>query len=480
MDKKQVFEYIEQNKDSLCRLSDEIWAYAETAFDEFQSMECLCKALEEAGFAVEKGVGDVPTAFVGSWGSGSPVIAFLGEYDALSGLSQQANVTEKQPLSERANGHGCGHNMLGTGALGAAFALKEYLQKTGKSGTVKYFGCPGEEGGSGKAFMARGGAFDGIDFALTWHSFSTNNVMDITTLANYQILYKFKGVSSHAAATPHHGRSALDALELMNVGAQFLREHIIPEARLHYAITNTGGFSPNVVQANAEAVYLIRAPKLHQVEEIYQRVNKIAQGMAMATETEVEIEFIKSCAEVVPNKTLNAVVYKNLLEAPTVTYTEEEMAFAKAIDDGQTNEPSIAATSNINTEEEAKALKDHEGRPMFEGVLPFSEGREVSRWSVSLDVGDVSYLAPTAQVATASWTLKTPPHSWQAVAMGKSGIAYKSLILAAQVLAGTAIDVLEDAALLAKAKEELTTRLGGQSYFCPIPPEVKPRAISKL
>ncbi|MBP7213189.1 MAG: amidohydrolase [Anaerolineaceae bacterium] len=477
MTKHDVYKYIEDNKARLSHLSDQVWDFAETAFQEEKSMESLCKELEFYGFSVEKAVADIPTAFIGTWGSGSPVIGFLGEFDALSGLSQKACIAEEEPIVEGGNGHGCGHNLLGVGSLGAAIGVKEYLEKSGKSGTVKYFGCPAEEGGSGKAFMARAGVFNGIDAALTWHPASFNAVADVGFLANYQILYKFKGKSSHAAASPQNGRSALDAMELMNVGVQFLREHIIQDARIHYAITNTGGFSPNVVQSRAEVLYLIRAPQMEQVEEIYQRVNKIAKGMAMATETEVEIEFIKSCANLIPNRALNALLHKNMLDVPSIDYTEEELALGKAIDDSLGGEINMMG---LGEAEAAMFRNMTKGKALFTEIIPFNPEREIKVAPGSSDVGDVSWNVPTAQIGATCWTLRTPAHSWQVVSIGRSEIAHKGMIYASQVLAGAAIDLIEDGALLETVTAEFANRMQGRQYVSPIPADVKPRAISEL
>ncbi len=480
MEKKQVYEFLEENRAVFNDVSDHVWDYAETAFQEFKSMDCICETLERFGFSVEEGVAEIPTAFVGTWGSGYPVIGFLGEFDALSGLSQEAGAAERKPVCAGGNGHGCGHNILGAGSLAAAVAFKEYMERSGKQGTVKYFGCPGEEGGSGKAFMARGGVFDGVDIALTWHPANFNTVADNGFLANYQVLYKFKGRAAHAAAAPQNGRSALDAVELMNVGVQFLREHVEQEARIHYAITDAGGFSPNVVQPKAEVLYLIRAPKMEQVEDIYQRINKIAKGMAMATETEVEIEFIKSCANMLPNRTLSAVLYQNLLAAPPIVYSGEDLALGRALDATLTNMPNLETGTSV-TEAEAEVLEAKmAGQALFTEVLPFDPKRDIKVAPGSSDVGDVSWNVPTAQIGVTCWTVKSSAHTWQTVSIGRSEVAHKGLIYAAQVMAGAAVDLLEDDSLIKAAKEEYTRRLNGKKYVCPIPDDVKPRAISEL
>ena len=275
---------IDREADVINGVSDYVWDNPETAFTEFKSAAKIMEALKQEDFAVESGLAGIETAFKGTFGHGKPVIGVLGEFDALSGLGQESGALTCTPNGQPC-GHGCGHNLLGAGALGAAIGIKSYLETTGHEGTVIYFGCPGEEGGSGKAFMAREHVFDGVDAALTWHPSDKTEVRYRMTLANCQVLYRFDGLAAHAGAKPHLGRSALDAVELMNVGANYLREHIIQEARLHYAITNAGGYSPNVVQAHAEVLYLIRAPRFDQAKEIYERVNDIAKGAALMTGT---------------------------------------------------------------------------------------------------------------------------------------------------------------------------------------------------
>jgi aminobenzoyl-glutamate utilization protein B len=329
--------------------------------------------------------------------------------------------------------------------------------------------------------MAREGVFDGLDVAFAWHPMSVNAILDMSMLANYQVLYKFSGLASHAAAAPDRGRSALDAVELMNVGVNFLREHVISEARIHYAITDAGGFSPNVVQANAGVLYLIRAPETPQVEEIYRRVNKIAHGAAMMTETDVEIQFIKACANVVPNKTLSRLLFENLTVQELPAYTEEELKLARE----------IAGTVPKGLPEIHKFLKSHptdrrkfskalEGKDLCDVVLPFYEDAPDNLLPGSSDVGDVSWIVPTAQAVTACYVPGTPEHSWQLVSQARTSIGHKGMILAAKVMAGGAIDVLEKPEVIAEAHEELRGRLEGKVYRTAIPGDVKPRPIGKL
>lgn len=483
MEKREINRLIEERGAEFCHLSDQIWEHPETCFEEKVSSQLLRQALEKEGFTLEENLAGIPTAFSGTFGQGGPVIGFLGEFDALSGMSQQAGVLEKMPVPGCQNGHGCGHQLLGAGALAAAVAMKRYLEETGKSGTVIYFGCPAEEGGSGKTYMARAGCFKGVDCALTWHPGNRNRVAMASTLANYQVYYRFKGLSAHAAAVPHLGRSALDAVELLNVGVQFLREHIIPEARIHYAITETGGFSPNVVQAQASVLYLIRAPRNEQVEEIYARVNKIAQGAALMTETELEVDFVKGCSNIVLNDVLAKVMYDNFKALDLPQYTQEEWELARKI---CATQPPAAPQIREDigkipgywiSPEERSALLEKADHPISDFLMPYVPDQPIS--ALSSDVGDVSWNVPLAQCSTAAWAAGTPGHSWQIVSMGKSSIAHKGMLLAAKVMADTAIDLLERPELVRQAKEELERRLGGTPYKCPIPDHIRPRIISK-
>lgn len=475
MEKKYIYEEIDKKSDELFKLSDAIWDEAELAFDEYKSSEKLIKTLENNGFDVKKGIAGIETAFYGKFGSGKPVIGFLGEFDALDNLSQEAGCTYKKPIVEGGTGHACGHNLLGAGNMAAALGLKEYLEKTKKSGTVVYFGCPGEEGGSGKAFMAREGVFDDVDIALSWHPGDTNSVSSGSSLANIQAIYRFKGISAHAAVSPEKGRSALDAVELMDVGANYLREHVVSDARIHYAITNTGGPYPGVVQPDAEVVYLIRAPKINQVQEIYKRINNIAAGAALMTETTVEIDFVKACSETIPNKVLEKVLYGNMLEAPKSEYDEEEMEFANAIhkttDDG--DEYLLKYIEEL-PEAEQDHIRKNRGKSVYDFILPLIHSEK--SYSASTDVGDVSHVCPTAQISAASWAAGTSPHSWQVTAQGKGGIAHKSILFVGKVLAGAAIDLIENPDLIEAAKAEHTKRVG-EKFVSPIPKDVKHRKV---
>ena len=477
--KQTAFDYIDEKSGVITDVSDKIWDYAELSLREYKSGELYAKVLKEEGFTVEHPFDNIETAFRASYGSGKPVIGILAEYDALTGLSQIAGSETRKELVADGNGHGCGHNLLGAGSMAAAFAIKKYLEEKGEgSGKVILYGCPGEEGAATKAFMARDGVFAECDAALTWHPGNVNQVTSGTCNTCIQTEYKFTGVASHAAGAPDKGRSALDAVELMNIGVQFLREHVVPEARIHYAITNTGGYSPNVVQPYAEVLYLIRAPKNSQVEEIYQRVNKIAEGAAHMTETRVEIDFVKGCSNLMSNKVIAKELWDNLVELGAPEYTEEEMKFAKAISEGvgDSRFESLEKIAKNCKDKAAKAeVLSHKGESMYRFVAPFNPDGIMSFGST--DVGDVSWNCPTAQAYVATWAAGTPGHSWQVVSQGKSGLAHKGLIYAAKAMAGAAIDMYEDPEIIAKAKAEMEEELDGDTYHCPIPDGCKPRAL---
>ncbi len=479
---EEYLKVVDEHALSLDELADAIWDHPETAFTEFTSSKLLEEYLEKEGFEVTTNVANIPTAFMAKYGSGKPVIGFLGEFDALSGLSQKAGIAKEEALEKNGNGHGCGHNLLGVGAIGAALVLKDYLEKTKKSGTVIYYGCPGEEGGSGKAFMARSGIFNELDCALTWHPSETTEVAQGSSLANIQVLYKFTGTASHAAANPEKGRSALDALELMNVGTNFLREHMPTDARVHYSIIDGGGYSPNVVQPHASVLYLIRSPKSEDAEELYRRVNLIAEGMAMATETHVTHELIKTCAEVIPNIPLEKALYDSFLEVEAPKLTTEELEFMKEItatSSSKKGESLLKYESKLLSKEDkakvhARLLDDFYGEP-----LPYEEFTFTKGSAGSTDVGDVSWNTPTAQIHTATWAPNSGGHSWQIVSQGKGTVAHKYMRYASKVLGLTAIHLLEDPSILDKAKKAWLEELNGRTYR-KIPDDVQPRSISSL
>ncbi len=433
--------FTKRREEEFTGLSREIWNYAETGMEEVRSASILCRVLKENGFRVEKNLAGIQTAFVGSFGEGSPVIGFLGEFDALEGLSQKAGIAAKEPEKENGNGHGCGHNLLGCGSLAAAVAVKEYMEEHGLMGTVRYYGCPGEEEGCGKVHMAKAGCFLGLDAALTWHPMDFNGIEGRGSLADLCMSFHFTGKSAHASSCPHMGRSALDALELLNIASNFMREHIIPEARIHYAITDAGGTAPNVIPARASAAYEVRAPKREQAEELKDRLFRAARGAAMMTDTEVEMEDGNSYSDYIPNDCLNRIAWEQLQKVELPVYTEAER--------------DLAARLRRTFSENARDVKDRKERRQepIAGNLVSYEGTG-GCLPVSTDVGDVSYLVPTVQLYTACCAAGTPGHSWQMVSQTGCSIGEKGMITAAKVLALTALHLFEKPELLQNAWEE--------------------------
>lgn len=474
--KEQIVERIEKKSAEFIQAADCIWNTPETRFATKESVKEYYRLLEKEGFSIEKGVAQMEHAFVATYGEGRPVIGILAEYDALGNLSQVADLGEKRSEVVGGNGHGCGHNLLGIGALAGAVGIKDFMDDNRLTGTIKLFGCPAEESGYGKAFMARDGLFADIDTALSWHPMDVNSAWGDSSLAVYQIYYNFKGVSAHAAASPEQGRSALDAAELMNIGVQFLREHIIDEARVHYAFIDAGGESANVVQSTASLYYFIRAPEIEQAAAIYKRVNKIAEGAAMMTETELEIVFDSACANYLPNQTVTTVMYNNLKAVGRLGLTDVDQEYSQRYYDSLSEATKLNLMSRIRTyfpQYSEKKIQELSRKPVFDEILPlrFSE-----KTVGSTDVGDVSWCVPTAQVLIACEPQGTPPHSWQWVANGKSSVAHKGLLAAGKTIATTAYDLLTNPELLKKAKTEHQEKLRGAKYLSAIPADVTPRS----
>ena len=474
--KNIAYNAINEKEQIFTDLSDKIWEYAELSLKEYKSAAEYCRVLAELGFEVEENVANIPTAFLGKWGSGKPVIGILGEYDALSGLSQVGGSCEREELVKGGCGHGCGHNMLGAGSLAAAYGIKEYLRASAKSGTVIFYGTPGEEGGAGKAFMAKEGLWYDLDCALTWHPSDINEVSVGTCNSCIQILYKYKGVASHAAGDPEYGRSALDAVELMNVGVQYLREHTKDDARIHYAIIDGGGASPNVVQPTASVLYMIRSKKVADALALTARVDKIADGAAMMTETSYDRVFIDGCSGTVPNSVLEAMMYENMKALPVPEYTEDEWNYAKALKATYETHsyPSTAAIYDKAALAEMKKLTEENTKPLNDFIAPLYKGYHFSPGST--DVGDVSWQTPAAQINTTCFIAGAPGHSWQNVSVGKTSIGHKGLLYAAKVIAATAIDLFESPDKLAAAKAEFAENTDG-GYVCPIPKDEYAKAV---
>ena len=476
-EKRSALAHVDETAALYTALSDEIWENPELSLKEYKATALYCEALRSLGFTVTEKLCGIDTAFCGAYGSGRPVIGILGEYDALSGLSQAAGACAPEPLVPGGAGHGCGHNLLGAGSLAAAAAVKNYLEKTGKSGTVIFFGCPGEEGGSGKAYMAREGLWKKLDAAVSWHPSDVNQVETGTNNSCIQVLYKFSGRPAHAAGDPYNGRSALDAVELMNIGVQFLREHMSDECRIHYAITDAGGVSPNVVQAQAAVLYMVRANKVADSVALQKRVDDIARGAALMTGTSFERVFIDGTAELVPNFTLEEALYRNMAEIGPPCATEEEKTLAAELKKSfppARDLPGTGARADARIASEVRALTENGERPVNDFLMPLFHGTLFTPGST--DVGDVSHLTPTAQINTAAWPSGVPGHSWQIVACGKSDMAHRAMLYAAKTMAGTVIDLIEDAALLEKARAEFAERTAS-GYVCPIEEGAVPIAI---
>ena len=472
-EKQSALQTIEEKRDLVIEIADKVWEFAELSLQEFKSAKTYYDALEAEGFEVERGTAGIETAFTASYGHGRPYIGVLAEYDALSGLSQEAGLTERKERCAGGNGHGCGHNLLGAGAFAAALGIKAYLEKNDISGTVLFYGCPGEEGGAAKAFMARDGVWKNLDVALTWHPEDVNEVATGSSNSCIQIQYKFTGTASHAAGAPEMGRSALDAVELMNIGVQFLREHMSDKARIHYAITDAGGCSPNVVQPRASVLYMVRSNHVAEAVELQKRVDKIAEGAALMTETTYERKFIDGLADTVSNFALERVLYRNFQELGVPEYTEEENAFADTLADTYDHSavPGVAAENDEDAREEVEKMQKAYGHAMNGFLAPLYQKDAFQAGST--DVGDVSWLTPTAQIHVAAWPNGCPGHSWQNVSCDGSEIGHKAAVHAGKVLAAAAIDILEDTSILDEARAEFKKRTKS-GYVCPIPADAVP------
>ena len=445
---------VDQNAEILTDLAKKIWDHPETAFNEVKACEWTAEVLRNAGFEVEVGYVGMPTAIRATWGKGHPKIGFLGEYDALPGLSQKVS-TEKEPVTAGAPGQGCGHNLLGVSCVGAALGMKAELEATEKEGTVVFYGCPAEEVLTGKAFMAREGAFADLDAAFSWHGSSENTLTTGTMTGLNSAVFHFHGITAHAGGDPQNGRSALDAVELMNVGANYLREHVTSDVRIHYVIKE-GGTAPNIVPDNASVWYYVRALSREAVEDTYRRLVKIAEGAAHMTETELEIEFMGGCYN-----TLNPVMLTNLthdvmeqIERPQ--WTKEEEAFAKALNEKSPQYEAVKASGKL------------ENGPLCTYVTPVRNENGYG----STDVGDVQHIVPCVQVMTATYNLAAPGHSWQITACAGMSIGMKGMLYGSKVMAAAAMKLVEDPKLVEEAKEEFKKQMNGKAYKCPIPKEI--------
>lgn len=445
--KAAAVEFVRSLEPTAWKHAQQIWAFAEPGYQEKKSSELLSGWLQKEGFRISDGVAEIPTDFVATYGEGKPVIAIMGEFDALPGLAQAAVPYPEKP-DDQYYGHGCGHHLFGVASATAAISLSKAIKKGQLQGTIKFFGCPAEEGGSAKVFMVRDGLFDGVDVALHWHPSSRNAAGDRSSLARIAVKFRFHGKSSHAAAAPEQGRSSLDAVELTNFGTQLLREHVPDGTRIHYVIT-AGGDAPNVVPNFAEVYYYVRHPQSKVVREVYERVVKCAQAGALATETKLEIRNEGGIVEILPNRVLSEVTMANLKQLNKIEYSKEDFEFAVKLQETLAEPLPLDSIKTI--------------------VNRFGETGQGST-----DVGDVSWTVPTTGFNTACWVPGTPGHSWQAVACGRTEIARKGMMLAAEVLATSVVDLLQNPELIQQAQQEFKRRLGDQGYVPLISPEQQP------
>ena len=460
-----VWRNVEQRREVYAAFSDRIWGMPELCYQEVKSCAEHVAMLLAEGFRITENVVGIPTAVMGEWGDGGPVIAILGEYDALPELSQEAGLAEHKPAPGNGNGHACGHNLLGAGALLAAAAVKDWLTATGTKGRVRYYGCPAEEGGGAKGYMVRDGAFDDVDIAISWHPAVFSGVNEPVSLACRQIDFSFVGRSSHAAATPHLGRSALDAVELMSVGVNYMREHVPQDARMHYAYLDAGGVAPNVVQGRAKVTYLIRARELATVDMLCARVEKVAQGAALMTETSVSSEIVSAYSNLLTNPPLERLMYDNFMRLGPPPFTDKDHKFAAGIQ--KTLRP-----DDIEAAYKRAGLPIETGKSLCDLIVPF--GSKGAGLIGSTDLGDVSWKVPTVYARGATMAIGTPGHSWQVTTQGKTHAAHTGMVHVAKVMAGTAVDALKDPRHIAEAKADHKTRTDGKPYTCPIPANSKP------
>ncbi|OMP66303.1 amidohydrolase [Domibacillus epiphyticus] len=462
MSKENILNWINSNESLFTSMAKQIWENPQVAYEEKYASELQRTTMEEAGFTITSNVGGIPTAFVAEYGSGKPIIGVLGEYDALPGLSQTVSAHHNEVVPN-GPGHGCGHNLLGTAGVEAIMALKEIMKAEGITGTIRYYGCPAEEVLSGKTFMARAGVFDDLDCALTWHPGTSNFVINTSMQSMVSIKFHFKGTTSHAAAAPHAGRSALDAVELMNIGANYMREHVLDGSRIHYVITN-GGLAPNIVPDHASVWYYLRSATKEGVDDLLARIQKIAEGAALMTETEVHSEVLAFAYETLANETLSDVMFENMKIANSLEFTEEEKSFGQEL--VNTVDPKVV-----------QIAKNLFGASADE-LLPTSQqyNKQLRGTSVagSTDVGDVSWITPVAQVMTTCAPAGVQLHSWQATASFGSSIGFKGMHLAAKTIALSAFDLLMDEKIIEKARAEFRTSTESKQYEVGIPEEIMP------
>ena len=463
---------VESRREDYFHMSDTIWDYAETAFQEVRSAKLQQDYLTACGFTVETDLAGMPTAFCASYCHGSgkgPVVAMLGEFDALPRLSQESDMLNPCPITPDAGGHGCGHNGLGTGCLAAAVALKEFMIEQNIAGEVRYYGCPAEEGGGGKAFMVRDHVFDDVDIALSWHGLcGPSSVGGGWSFATYQVRYTFEGRAAHAGGSPHLGRSALDAAELMNVGVQFLREHMPPKTQIQYAFLDAGGPAANVVQSHAVLTYVLRAPRITELPSLFERVNKIARGAAMMTETHVDIQMTSDCADVILNSVVTDVLRENAEAYFPIVRSNEEKAYAAKF--------AQLATPQGKAFQQARAKRTYTGSDPAEPTADVYSylAKDNKEFGICSDIGDVSYLVPLSYMMITTVPVGLPNHTWQTVTVGKGPIMHTAILTAGKCLGAAGADFLLHPEKVASARAELIESTREQGYPYPLPTDLKP------
>ncbi len=457
--KHVIWDFVSRNQKRFQELADKVWSTPETCYSEQNSMSAHVDELRYHGFSVTKGIANIPTAVIGEYGNGGPIIAFLGEYDALAGLSQKADVFHQDPVKKGENGHGCGHNLLGSASMQAAVALRDWLKDSNLPGVVRYYGCPAEEGGAAKTFMVRGKIFKDVDVAITWHPGCLPGIVKGSSLANCRVDFTFEGRASHAAVSPHLGRSALDAIELMNVGVNYMREHMPDKARIHYALIDGGGISPNVVQAKAKVRYVVRDETTPKMMELLERVKEIAKGAALMTQTKVKTKILAGVSNLVYNETLGNIMQGNLDQLGAPEFSKEDHLYAKKYQDTLTRKDIESAYSNAG-------IDLVEGQVLAETVVA-GDVKPVDMGG-STDVADVSWVVPTVSLWGANYAIGTPFHSWQMTAQGKSSISIKGMTHAAMVMAATGSDLMTKRHILDDAWSEHNKTIEKEGYVLPI------------
>lgn len=460
-----IWDHVSRHRDAFVALANNVFDTPETLYTEFASVAEHKRLLQAQGFRITENAAGIRTAVIGEAGEEGPVIAILGEFDALPGLSQEPGLARHQPLEEGGNGHGCGHNLLGAAALLAATAVKDWLAENGIKARVRYYGCPAEEGGAAKTYMVREGLFDDVDAAISWHPAPFTGVNEARSLANSRIDFTFHGKAAHAAGAPELGRSALDAVELMNIGVNYMREHMPDSARVHYAYLDAGGVAPNVVQAKATVRQLVRASSLPDLGDLVARVRKIAEGAALMTETQVTSQVFSAVSNLLGNRPLEEVMQQELEKLGPVAFDESDHDFAREIQ-------STLTEADIATTFKRIGAKPAKGLALCDFIAPLD--RQSNGGEGSTDVGDVSWAVPTVQARVTTMAVGTPLHSWQVVAQGKSPAAHKGMVHAAKAIAATACRLIENPSLIEAARAAHQEHLEQTPYTCPIPKDVRP------